>query len=244
MPSFARLTSRSARLAVALPATVLAVATIAGCGGGGSSATGTTSAAAPTSAAVAAAGGSGGTGGSAANGFAAYTACLKKNGVTIPTRASGAARPTGGARGSRVPGGGFGGLNATSGPFAAAAKACASVRPTGGFGGGGFGGGAANNSAIASELTAYRSCLSDNGVTLPSQTARPTGAPAAGASPGAGRRNGGGFGGIGALNTADPKVAAAVKKCAPLRPTFGAGGGAGAGGAGGAAPAPTATPST
>ena len=173
MPSFASLTSRRARLAVALPATALAVATIAGCGGGGSSAAGTTSAAAPTSAAVAAAGGSGGTGGSGANGFAAYTACLKKNGVTIPTRASGAARPTGGARGSRVPGGGFGGLNATSGPYAAAAKACASLRPTGGFGGGGFGG--ANSSAIASELTAYRSCLSDNGVTLPSQTARPTG---------------------------------------------------------------------
>lgn len=224
MPSYARSTSLRARLVVALPATALAVATVAGCGGSGSSAAGATSAA-PTSAAVAA----GGTAGAAANGFAAYTACLKKNGVTIP------ARPSGAARGSRVPGGGFGGLNATSGPAAAAAKACASLRPTGGFGAGGFGG--ANSSAIASQLTAYRSCLSDHGVTLPTQAARPTGTPTAAASAGARGRNG--FGGLGALNTADPKVATAVKACAALRPTFGAGAGGGAG-----APAPSATPGT
>ncbi|MDX6221558.1 MAG: hypothetical protein QOD91_612, partial [Frankiales bacterium] len=38
------------------------------------------------------------------------------------------------------------------------------------------------------------------------------------------------------LNTADPKVAAAVKACAALRPTLGGG----KGGAGGATPTPTA----
>ena len=102
-----------------------------------------------------------------------------------------------------------------------------------------FGGGA-NSSALASQLTAYRSCLSDHGVTLPTVAPRPSGTPAAGASGGPGRRGAGGFGGIGALNTADPKTAAAVKACAPLRPTFAPGGGGGAG----ATPAPSVTPNT
>ena len=94
------------------------------------------------------------------------------------------------------------------------------MRPTGGFGRG-------NNAALQSQLTAYRSCLSDHGVTLPT--------PAAGASatPGAGGR--GGLGGVGQLDTADPRTAAAVKACAPLRPTFAPGG---------AVPTPTTTPST
>lgn len=213
------------RLVLVLPAVALAVASVAACGSGSGSSTG---AGAATSASSAA-----GTSGRA-NGFAAYAACLKKNGVTLPTgRPAGGfgAQASGGARPSGRPGG-FGGLNATSGPMAAAAKACASLRPTGGFGG--FGGGA-NSAAIQSELTAYRSCLSDHGVTLPTPAARPTGSPAAGSPGTQGRR--GGFGGLGALNTADPKVAAAVKACAPLRPTFGARTGGAA-----ATPTPSATP--
>jgi hypothetical protein len=56
------------------------------------------------------------------------------------------------------------------------------------------------------ELQAYRGCLSDHGVTLP----RPSRSPGARRSPGA----------FGRLNTADPKVAKAVKICRPLLPTF------------------------
>ena len=50
--------------------------------------------------------------------------------------------------------------------------------------------GGGNNSAI----TAYRNCLQDHGLTAPA-------------------------GGLNNLNTADPKVAAAITACAPLRPS-------------------------
>jgi hypothetical protein len=148
-------------------------------------------------------------------GFAAYTACLAKNGVTLPSnsagpggagRASGrpSGRPSGGPSGSPraggFGGGGFGGGGlSTQAPagvdaatWAKAQEACASVRPTGGANGGG----GANNSALA----AYRNCLSEHGVTT----------------------------GTANLNTADPKIAAAVTACAALRPN----------------PTPTPTPAT
>jgi hypothetical protein len=162
-----------------------------------------------------------------ANGFAAYTQCLARNGVVLPSfsanprgsRSPGArpsnrpsTRPSGGFGGGN--GGGFGGGN--GGGFGAfgdqppagvdqatwdkARQACASVLPSQGTGG------RANNS----ELVAYRNCLSEHGVTFPS---------------------GGTGGGFGGLNTADPKVAAALQACAPLRPTGGPGG-----------PRPTPTP--
>ena len=147
------------------------------------------------------------------NAFAAYTECLAKNGVVLP---SASARPdrTGGVRPSNRPsarpsggtgngggfgGGGFGGFFGNQPPAGVdqatwdkAMQACASVRPS--FGGGG----GANNS----EVVAYRNCLTEHGVTLPSN----------------GTRGGGGFAG---LNTADPKVAAALTACAPLRPSGG-----------------------
>jgi hypothetical protein len=149
---------------------------------------------------------------SSENAFAAYTECLSKNGVALPTGAAGddrgspraSARPSGRptARPSGAPdrsfggggGGGFGGFSsaAPAGVDAAtwqkAQEACQSVRPTAGPNGGGFGGGA-NNSA----LTAYRNCLSEHGVTATAGTA--------------------------GLNTADPTVAAAITACAPLRPS-------------------------
>ena len=133
-------------------------------------------------------------------GLAAYTACLARNGVTLPSagvgRSPGAGRsgfPS--TRPSTRPsgGGGFGGgafssqapTGVDQATWAKAQAACASVRPTAGANNGG------NNSAFA----AYRNCLSDHGVTI---TAGPNAA---------------------ALNTADPKVAAADAACAPLRPT-------------------------
>ncbi|HEY7175965.1 MAG TPA: hypothetical protein VH442_13695, partial [Micromonosporaceae bacterium] len=146
-----------------------------------------------------------------AAGIQAYVTCLSQHGVTLPSRApgagrSGAPRPRPsftGPRPSRSPGGGFGG---------------------GGFGGGfgGFGGFFANPSnppagvsaatwsaalsackslqpAAAgggfnnSQFTAYRNCLQSHGVTF--------------------------SGGANPPSTSDPKVAAALKTCAPLRPS-------------------------
>jgi hypothetical protein len=222
--------SRRTRAVLAVPAIALAAASLAACGGG-SSGGASAAAASTTSSGPATSGG--------ASGFQAYLACLKSHGVAVPTGRpaggfGGGARPSGAPRGNGG-GGGFGALTSTTGPNAAAVKACASLRPTGGFGGGGVG----NSAALQSQLTAYRSCLSDHGVTLPTQAARPTGQPAAGAAGAPGGRRG--FGGLGALNTADPKTAAAVKACAALRPSFGGGR---TGGGTGAAAAPSATPNT
>jgi hypothetical protein len=148
------------------------------------------------------------------NGFAAYTQCLARNGVVLPSlSANPRADRTGGVRPSGRPsnrpsggtgnGGGFGGFagfgnqppaGVDQATWDKAMQACASVRPSGGAGGG------ANNSA----LVAYRNCLTEHGVTLPS-----------------GGPRGGAGGGLAGLNTADPTVAAAVTACAPLRPSGG-----------------------
>lgn len=169
----------------------VAVSVLAACGGGSSKSTASGSTA------------SGST--NRANGLAAYTSCLSQHGVTLPSF-SARGRPSGGA--SDRPSG------RTSG------RPTRSPGTGGGFGGGGFGGdannppqgvdaatwkaaltacesvrptfnGGQNNSAF----TAYRNCLSDHGVTM---STGPNGMP-----------------------TSDPKVAAALKTCAPLRPTQG-----------------------
>jgi hypothetical protein len=126
---------------------------------------------------------------SGSSGFAAYAACLKQHGVDIPTaRPSG--RPSGG-------GGVFGG-----GANQQARQACRSLAPQGGrFGAQGM-----------EQLQAYRSCLADHGVKMP------TPAPGARRTPGAQRTPGAGF--LGGLNTADPKVAKAAETCRPLLPTM------------------------
>ncbi len=151
------------------------------------------------------------------NGFAAYIQCLSQNGVKLPSfaRPTGrpSDRPTGAPRPSGSPGsgrGGFGGGGLGGGGFGG-----------GGFGGGGFGGlfRDANNppegvdaatwkAALAAcqskrptfgggnqyngQFAAYRNCLRDHGVTFGQGTN---------------------------LDTTDPKTAAAMKVCAPLRPT-------------------------
>jgi hypothetical protein len=105
-------------------------------------------------------------------------------------------------------GGGF----ANNPKFKAAATACKSLRPSGGFGGfgggGGFGGsGGFNSTAFA----AYRNCLKLHGVTLPT-----------------GRGPGGGGGTTTTttgstpsttFNPQSPTVQAAEAACAALRPT-------------------------
>jgi hypothetical protein len=175
--------SRARGFAGLLVASAALVLSVAACGGSDSGSAG---------------GGNAGGGGNTA--FAAYTACLQKNGVTITmpsggarTRPSdGAGRPSGmprpsgsaGARGGGFPGGG--GFAKPDGvsqdTWDKAQAACASVRPS--FGAGNRGGGNGANAA-------YRNCLQQHGVTL----------------------------GQGGLNTTDPAVKKAEETCKVLRPT-------------------------
>jgi hypothetical protein len=90
-------------------------------------------------------------------------------------------------------------------------------------------------------FAAYQACLAQHGVTLPSRGQRGLPRPSGDRSPG-GLSEGGGVppspadrgGGFlpGQLGTADPKVAAAAKACAALRPTGRPNGANGAGGDG------------
>jgi len=192
----------AARIA-GLMLTGLTAAVLAGCGGGSSST------ATP----------SGDQSGSASGGGAgiqAYISCLTQHGVTLPSRAPG-------TRASRSPGAR---PSFSRGPRPSG-SAGAGRFGGGGFGGGGFGGlfndpsnppagvsAATWSSALTackslqptaasrdrgfnnSQFTAYANCLRSHGVTF---SAGPNG-----------------------LATSNPKVAAALKTCAPLRPTGGA----------------------
>ncbi|MEY9838569.1 hypothetical protein [Streptacidiphilus sp. EB103A] len=127
----------------------------------------------------------------------AYRNCLAQHGVTLPSGRpggpGGSARPSGarpsGVRPSGGFGGGFGGASANP-SMQAAMQACASVRPSGAAGFGGGGGG-----FNSTDMAAFTSCMKDHGVTVPAT------------------------GGTRALNTADPKTAAAYNTCKVLLPT-------------------------
>ena len=138
---------------------------------------------------------------------AAYTACLKQHGVTLPNFTHGSI-PPGGTRPTFTPGSGTftpgsGGGFASNPKFEKAAAACKSLRPKGGFGrfGGTGGSGGFNSSAFA----AYRNCLQLHGVTLP--TGR---APTSGSTPSTPATT---------FNPSSPTVQAAMQACAALRPT-------------------------
>lgn len=165
-------------------AAVSALLLTAGCGGGSSS-----SAKASPSA------------GNSSGSAQAFRDCLKKNGVTMPSRGSG---------------GGGGGFQSMSADQQKAFQSCRSLMPNGGRFGGGFN---------PSELAAFRTCMQSHGVTLPTNQPRPSFSPGANPSPrpSGGFRNGGGLGALRGMNTADPKVAAALKICRPLLPTRSAG---------------------
>jgi hypothetical protein len=128
-------------------------------------------------------------------GPAAYLACLRQHGVTIPA-------------GPPSPGGGGG---SASGPapgtpaFTRAQQACAALRPPGGFfgPGGGFG-------QFGAALQSFRSCMAAHGEPVP---ATPPSAPPAG-QPGPDRF-------LNGLNPANPGVAAALKACQSRLPNFG-----------------------
>lgn len=130
-------------------AAILAMVVLAACGSSGSSST-STKAAASTS--------------SQKNRFAALQECLKKQGVTLPSRPSGNGAPNGGpAGGGAPPSGGGEGFKPPEGgsqsKLQEAIKKC---------GGGNFAGGSRPNSAASkAALTKYASCIRENGVNLP-----------------------------------------------------------------------------
>ena len=133
---------------------------------------------------------SAGAGSSGSASLTKYTDCLKSHGVTLPS--GGFSRPAGA---SGRPSGGFGGASADPSE-AAAMQACASLRPTGQ---GGFGGGGNGGASGGTQLTAFISCMKDNGVTVTAQQ-------------------------IGSINSStDAKTVAALKVCKPLLPTGGQG---------------------
>jgi hypothetical protein len=174
----------------------VAATLLAACGGSG----GTSPAAAAASPSASASGGS----------ASAYRDCLAQHGVAFPSRSPGEGRSFGTPGGGGFGGGGGGGFGGGGGGFSvspqtrAALQACASLRPNGGFGGFGGRGGTA--------LVAFRNCMSQQGVAIP--TTRPTAPPTARptANPGAARF-------LGGLDPSDPKVAAALRVCSPLLPT-------------------------
>jgi hypothetical protein len=165
--------------------------------------------AAPNSAA-----GSGGPGGRNGAAFTAYTACLAQHGVTLPSFSAGArpsgtfsrppggfSRPPGGF--SRAPGasrgpggGGFGGLGSPNPSTSAARAACASLLPAGAVAG--------NRTISATTFAAFKSCMSDNGVTITSTNPQTA---------------------MQGLDRTDAKTAAALKVCQPI---LGQGAGSGA----------------
>ncbi|MFA7322890.1 MAG: hypothetical protein WC005_00870 [Candidatus Nanopelagicales bacterium] len=125
--------------------------------------------------------------------------CMSKQGITLPSRASGdAAQPPAGT--TAAPGNGPNPGQGQPGQlpdgvdqqqFQKAMQAC------GGFTGG-FGGPAGATGRNSVEFKAYESCLADHGVKTSTNSARPS------------------------FNSADPTVASAMRTCAPLRPKLGA----------------------
>ncbi|MEW9532479.1 hypothetical protein [Microbispora sp. NPDC049125] len=167
-------------------ALVALAVSITGCGGGDTSASG--AGGTPTAGTGSGAGG---------DSRAAFTECLRKNGVTMPT-----GRPTG--RPSGRPGGwpsgrpsawpsgrpsrGPGGFPSPSGEMGKAFEACRSLMPQGAFGRGN------GRGADPNALQAFRTCMKDNGAEL---------------AQGAGMRD---------IDRGDPKVAKALEKCRVLLP--------------------------
>jgi hypothetical protein len=134
--------------------------------------------------------------------FAAYRQCLQQHGVK-PRRGRGATSSTEAGSGATT--------STTVDPaaFAAARQACRGLRPAGGLRGGGINSGA---------RSAFRKCMADHGVTLP--TFGPGGAGGPGTSGGAGSGStttenalGGRGGMLRGLDRHDPNVAAALRSC-------------------------------
>ena len=181
---------------LAAPVLVAMVVLAAGCGGSANSA-------APATTTVAAPAGTTTTGG-AGGGFrritnTKFTACLKAQGVTLPSRGSFRPRSTtGGQPATGQPPAGGGAFNNPK--TRAAFTKCRQYLPNGGQFRGGFGGRPGAGSAVFAK---YRQCLTSHGVKL---------------------TGGGPFGGA---NVASPAFQKAAKACRQYVPKFGQGGGGG-----------------
>jgi hypothetical protein len=132
---------------------------------------------------------------SSPGGASAYLNCLREHGVTGSGRGtSGASAPAG--------------STPSSSTISNARQACASLRPSGGFGGAG---------GFSAALSKFESCLSAHGVTLPSPSA-----------------SGGGFRGLFSQLQSTSAGQAALNACKSDLPfTPGGGGGSGGGSGGG-----------
>jgi hypothetical protein len=178
------LKSRSRRITVAgvaLPALLLAVAA---CGGSASASPARATAPSPGSS-------------SDPGGASAYFNCLRQHGVT----GTGKGSSSGSSSSSSTP---------SSSTINNARQACASLRPSGGFGGSG---------GFSAAFTKFESCLSAHGVTLPSPSA-----------------SGGGFRSLFSQLQSTSAGQAALNACKsdlPFTPGSGGGGGGTGGGYGG-----------
>lgn len=146
--------------------------------------------------------------------FASLSSCLKKQGITLPSRPSGA---TGGPPGTGTPGGGFQLPKGVSqSQFQAALKKC---------GGGNLARGRAagvNSASARAALTKYAACLRKNGINVPAPNTS---------------GNGPVFNTNG-IDTSSSKFKSAQSKCqSELKGVFPGGGGPPAGAANGAPPA-------
>ncbi len=159
MPQIDRHSSKPVT-AVLLLVLLLASIALGACGGSSNSSTTSASAAAATSTAPAPSGTT--APGTLAGRFAALRECLQKNGITLPKRTPGQARP---------PGGGFlggGGTGPTLPQGVTRAQYEAAVKKCGGFARGGFGGGARVASPHFKEaLAKFAACMNENGIKLP-----------------------------------------------------------------------------
>jgi len=134
--------------------------------------------------------------------FRAYTQCLSQHGVAVPTftarpdfsgrpRPSGSfVRPSGAPRSGGPDGGRFGFLGSADPTARAAMQACQSLAPQGGSGFRRDG-----TSVSATTFAAFKSCMSDNGVTITATDPQQ---------------------GLRALNRSDAKTAEALKVCQPI----------------------------
>ena len=141
--------------------------------------------------------------------LAAFRSCMADHGITLPDRGAGGGQggpsfPQGGPPTSTAPGGGGGaggggGRGFRQAPpgvdqakYDAARQACQDKLPQGGFGGG--------DPAMRSARQAYRRCLADHGVQVPTTVTNTPGPPPT-------------------INRDDPAFAAADQVCRPLLPT-------------------------
>lgn len=203
MPQINRNTRKPASAAVVL---VLLALALAACGGSSSSSSTSTASASSTTPNA----------GAFASRFAAVRECLQKQGITLPKRTPGQARPSGG--------GFFGG--ATGGPHLPAgvsrAQYEAAIKKCGGGFRGHFGGaGALASPAAKQALEKFAACLRENGVNVPAPNTSGKG-PVFNTS---------------GIDTSSAKFKAAQTKCSSaIHGLFGARPGAGAPGAPGSVP--------